>query len=155
MPAVLLRNRYELSPCTGTIHADALCIRAKMTPSGQTIAAMSAGDVPFAHDEIAAGKALHVITDRINHTSELMTDRHRYWNGFLRPLIPVVDVHIGTADRRFQHPDQHVIAASFWNRNVLQPETRLAFGLHDRLHHFLHEQKLSESGTQESRKVRE
>ncbi len=140
MPAVLLRNRYEFSPCTGTIHADALCIRAKMTPPRQTIAAMSTRDVSLAHDEIAPRKALHVITDSINDTSELVTDGHRHWNGFLCPLIPVVDMHVGTADRRFQYPDQHVVAANLWNRNALQPQPRLALGLHNRLHHFLHEQ---------------
>ena len=116
---------------------------------------MSTGDVSLAHHEIAARKSFHVVTDSINDTGKLVTDGHRHWNGFLRPVIPVVDVHVGAADRRLQHPDQHVIAANFWNRNVLQPQTRLAFGLHNRLHHFLHEEKLGESGTQESRKVRE
>src|SRR6516165_5889418 len=101
MPAVLLRNRHKFCPRPRAIDADALCIRAKMTPPRQTIAAMSAGDVSLAHDEIAARKSFYVVADSINHTSELMTDRHRHWNGFLRPLIPVVDVHIGTADRRF------------------------------------------------------
>src|SRR5215471_10041600 len=97
MPAVFLRNRYELSPSTGTIHADALCIRAKMTPPRQTIPAMSTGDVSLAHDEIAARKSFHVVADSINHTRKLVTDGQWHGNGFLRPLIPVVDVHIGTA----------------------------------------------------------
>ena len=34
-------------------------------------------------------------------------------------------------------------------------KTRLRFGLHNRLHHFLHEEKLGESGKQESRKVQQ
>ena len=126
-----------------------------MPPSRQAIAAVSTCDVSLAHHEISARKSSHVVTDSINDAGKLMTDGHRHSDGFLRPVIPVVDVHVSTADRRLQHPDQHVIAANFWNRNILQPQTRLAFGLYNRLHHFLHEEKLGESGTQESRKVRE
>src|SRR5262249_52709033 len=131
------------------------CIWTKMPPSCKAIAAMSTRDVSLADHQIAARKSFDVITDSINNAGELVTDGHGYWNGFLSPLIPIVDVHVRTADRRLQHPNQYLIAANFWNRNVLQPQPRLAFGLHNRLHHFLHGEKLGESGTQESRKVRE
>ena len=107
-----------------------------MPPSGQTIAAMSAGDVSLAHDEIAARKTFHVIADTLNDADKLVADRHRHRNRFLRPGIPVVNVHVGTADRCLQDPDQHVIAADFWNRNILEPKTRLGFGFHNRLHRF-------------------
>ena len=110
----------------GTIHAYPLRVRTKMPPASQTIAAVSTGDVSLAHHEIAAHKSFHVVTDSINDAGKLVTDGHRHWNGFLRPVVPVVDVHVGTADRRLQHPDQHVIAADLWNRNILEPETRLA-----------------------------
>src|SRR5262249_59120481 len=109
-----------------------------MPPSGQTITAMSTGDVSLAYHEISGRKSFHVVTNNIDDTSKLVTDGHRHWNGFLRPVIPVVDVHVGTADRRLQDPDQHVIAANFWDRNVFQPQAWLSFGLHNGLHHFLH-----------------
>src|SRR5439155_26963442 len=48
VPTVVLRNRYELRPRTGTIDAHALCVWAKMTAPGQAIAAMSTSDVPLA-----------------------------------------------------------------------------------------------------------
>ena len=97
-----------------------------MPPPGEAIAAMSAGDVSLADDEIASRKSFHVVTDRINDADKFVTDGHRHWNRFLRPGVPVVNVHVGTADRRLQHADQHVIAANFWNRNFLEPQTRLA-----------------------------
>src|SRR5262249_24406439 len=111
----------KFCPRARAIDADAKCIWAKMPPSSQTIAAMSAGDVSLANYEIAAGKAFHVIADSINHTGKLVTDGHRHWNGFLRPVIPVVNVHVGAADRRLQHPNQPLIAANFRNRSVFEP----------------------------------
>src|SRR6476659_2372668 len=120
-----------------------------MPPPRQTIPAMSTGDVTLAHHEIAARKSFHVITDSINDPGKLMTDGHRHWNGFLRPVIPVVDMHVGTADRRLQHPDQHVVTADFWNRNILEPKARLGFRLHNGLHHFLHNTTLGQSAKHE------
>jgi hypothetical protein len=115
-----------------------------MPPSGQTIAAVSTGDVSLTHHEIAAHKSSHVVADSIHDTGKLVTDSHRHWNCFLCPIIPVVDVHVGTADRRLQHADQHVTPANVWNRHVLQPQTWLALRLHDRFHHFLHDTTLGQ-----------
>jgi len=64
-------------------------------------------------------------------------------------------VHVGSADGSFQHPNEHIVAPNFWSGNFLEPQTRLGFGLHNGLHHFLHGKKLGESGEQENRKVRE
>src|SRR6266496_3415479 len=149
MPAVVLWNRHKFSPRTGTIHANALRVRAKMTPPGKTIATMTTGDVPLADYEIALCKSFHVIANGINNADKLVTNRHRHRNGFLRPRVPVVDVHVGPTDGSFQNPDEHLVAANFWDRNFLEPETGLGFGLHNGLHHFLHNGKLGQSGIQE------
>jgi hypothetical protein len=45
--------RDKLRPRAGPIDANALRIRAQMTPPGETIAAMSTSDVAFADDKIA------------------------------------------------------------------------------------------------------
>src|SRR5207237_6679333 len=149
VPAGVLRDCHYLRPCTGTIHAHTLRVRAKMTSPSETIATVSTGDVSLAHHEIAVRKAFHVIADSINDADKLVTDRHWHRDCFLRPRVPIVDVHVGPADGGFQHADKHVIAADFWNRNFLEPETRLGFGLHNGLHHFLHNRKLGQSGKQE------
>jgi hypothetical protein len=78
-----------------------------------------------------------------------MADRHGNRDRFLRPRVPVVNVNISSADRGFQDTNKDVIAAHFRDRNFLEPQPRLGFGLHDGLHHFLHDKKLGESGTQE------
>src|SRR3954453_15215011 len=105
MPAVALGNNNEFFPCGGTIHTYPSRVRTKMPPPRKAISAVSTGDVSLADDEVAARKALHVIPDSINNTGKLVPDRHRHWNGILRPLIPVVDVHVSPADRRLQHTD--------------------------------------------------
>jgi hypothetical protein len=125
-----------------------------MTPPGKTIPAMSTGDVSLAYNEIPFGKAFHVIAHGLDCADKFVTDRHGHGNRFLRPLVPIVDVYVGPADRRLQYTNQHVIARSLWNRNFLEPQAKLGFRFHDGLHRFLHGKKLGESGTQESRKVR-
>ena len=82
-----------------TIHADALCVRAKMTPAGQTISAMPANDVAFAVTRSPGCKTADCDPDLIDYADEFVADDHRHRNRFLRPRIPVVNVNIGAADR--------------------------------------------------------
>ena len=119
-----------------TIHADALRVRAKMTPAGETVSAMSADDVTFAGDEIARRKTFHAIADAIDDADEFMADDHRHRDRLLRPRVPVINVNVGAADRVFMNPNEDIVAADFRNRNFFEPQTRLGFALHDRLHRF-------------------
>src|SRR6266516_1903341 len=98
MPAVVLRDRHKFGPRTGTIHANALRVRAKMTPPGQAIATVSTGDVSLAHNEIALCKSFHVIADVLDDADKLVADSHRHRNCFLRPCVPVVDVDVRSAN---------------------------------------------------------
>ena len=149
MPAIVLGYRHKFRPRARAIDADAKRIWTKMPPSREAIAAVSTGDVSLADHEIAASKSFHVVTDNTHDTGKLVTDGHRHRNGFLRPVVPVVDVHVCTTDRRLQHPDQHVIAANFWNRNILEPKTGLCFCFDYRLHRRLHDSKLGEAEKRE------
>ena len=134
----LIRDRQEFGKGAGTIHADALRVRAKMTAAGETIAAMSAGDVTFPRNEIAWRKTFHVIADVFDHADKLVADDHRNRDRFLRPRVPVVNVNVGPADRCFLDPNEHIVAFDFRDRNFLEPQSGLGFALHDRLHRFLH-----------------
>src|SRR4029077_15322074 len=78
-----------------------------------------------------------------------VTNYHRHGNRLLGPCIPVVNVHVGPADRRFTYANEHVVALDFWNGNALEPQTRLGSRLHHRLHHFLHNGNLCQSAKQE------
>ena len=117
-----------------------------MAPAGEAIAAMSASDVAFADDEIAGREAFHVIANKIDNPDKFVADGHRHGNRFLRPGVPVIDVHVCSADGSFDDPNQHVIATDFGNGNFFEPKSRLGFAFHDGLHRFLHGNKLGESG---------
>ena len=144
-------NGDKLRPRAGPIHADALGVRAKMTPPGKTIAAMSTSDVAFADNKIARRKAFHVIADKIDHADKFMADRHRHRNRFLGPGVPIIYVDVGAADGRLQDANEDIICACFRNRDFLEPQAGLGFSLHDGLHRFLHDKKLGGSVTQETK----
>ena len=72
----------------------------------------------------------HDVTDRKpsdilayfdNLACVLMATDHGYWNGFLRPVIPVVDVNISTADGRLVNFDENFVSRNLGNRHVLKP----------------------------------
>src|SRR5207253_11358639 len=60
----------------GAIHAHALCVRAKVTPSRKAIATMSTGDVPLAYHEIALCESFHMIAYIVDNANKLVTDCH-------------------------------------------------------------------------------
>ena len=109
MPGIRRGNGHELGPGARPVYAHALCVWAKMPPARQTIAAMPAGDVTFADDEIALGESADIAADAINFADELVTDRYRDRDGFLRPRIPVVNMNIGPADRCFERVNEDVV----------------------------------------------
>src|SRR5882757_4996725 len=149
MPAVLLRNRDELRPSPGTINADTLRVWTQMPPSREAIPTMPTGDVPFGDDEIAASKTFDVVPHAIHNADKLMANDHRHRNRFLRPCVPVINMHVRATDRCLQDADEHIIAADCRNRNILEPKARLGFRLHNGLHHFLHGTTLGQSAKQE------
>ena len=98
VPCISRGNGDEFGPGTGAINADALRVRTKMTTAGETIPAMSAGDVAFPDDEVAFGKSAHICSHRCDLTDKFVADCHRHGNGLLRPIIPIINVNISAAD---------------------------------------------------------
>jgi hypothetical protein len=123
-----------------------------MTPAGEAIAAMAAGNVTFADDEIAFGKTFDVIADAIDSTHKFMAYGHRHRDRFLGPAVPVIYMYVRSADGGLEDADEDVVARNFRNGNLLEPQSGLGFCLYDGLHRLLHKRKLDESGNQESRK---
>jgi hypothetical protein len=105
--------------------------------------------VTLGNDEIAAGEPFYVIANAIDNTDKLMANDHRHRNRFLRPGIPVVNVHVRAADGCFQDADLRIVTADLWNGNLLEPQTGLGSGFDNRLHGGLHNSKLGESGKRE------
>src|ERR1700736_5933722 len=94
-----------------------------MPPARAAIAAMSAGYVAFSRHAIAGVEAANFAAQFDDFAGIFMADGHGHGDGFLRPGIPVVDVHVGTAYRRTVDLDEYVIVAHRRVRNVLEPDT--------------------------------
>src|SRR5215831_11358745 len=105
-----------------------------MPPAGAAVAAVSASDVTFARDAIADGKSAHLASDLDHGSAILMTDRHGNGNGLLRPRIPVVNVHIRSADRSFVDRNAYVVGAKDGRRNVLKFDARSSAMFDERFH---------------------
>ena len=98
------------------------------------IAAMPADDVAFARDALADAKPAHLLAHRLDHADVFVADVHRHRDRLLRPLVPVVDVHVGAADRGLADADEHVVRADRGLGRLGHPDAGLALHLRKRPH---------------------
>src|SRR5260370_41936430 len=93
-----------------------------MAPAGTAVAAMAAGDVAFGRYPVAQ----LIIVDARSHLDdaahELMADDQPGGDRALGPLVPIVDMQIGAADRRLLDLDQHLVGADFGHRHLFHPD---------------------------------
>ena len=82
-------------------------------------------------------KIRDVGADFDNLADKLMADDHRHRNRFLRPGVPVVDMHVGAADSGAIDLDQHIVDADFRFRDVFQPQPAGGFAF-DKCFHESH-----------------
>jgi hypothetical protein len=130
-------QRNELSERPLAVNADAQRVRAKMPSACKAIAAASADHVSFAADDIARIKIADIRPDLDDLTNKFVADRHRDRNGFLRPLVPLVDVNVGAADAGIAHAYQHIVDADSRLGNIFEPQTRLCLSLNQCFHSLL------------------
>jgi hypothetical protein len=57
-----------------------------------------------------------------------------YRDGLARPIVPLVDVHVGAANARAVHADQDVVDADAGLVDVFQPEAGLVFAFDECFH---------------------
>ena len=118
----------------GPIDSHSLGVRAKMTPARQAIPAPAAGHVPFPAHDVAGIKVGDVRTHFHNFAHKLVPDHHRHMDGFLRPVVPLINVQIRAADARAMHANEHVINANFRLLDVLKPKSRFSFTFYECFH---------------------
>src|SRR5690606_309350 len=128
------RDREVLGKAARADHADADGVRAEMALARAAIAAMAAGDVAFARDAITNRITLHLAAYRLAHAPELLAHGHRHGNRALRPLVPVVDVDVGAADRGFPHADQQIVRPVLRPLHLLHPDAFFGFGFDECFH---------------------
>ena len=72
------------------------------------------------HHDIAHPKTFYIGPQIDDLTRIFMSCSHGCLNAF-GPIVPVINVYIGTADRRFMHFDQHIVTAHRRDLHVFQP----------------------------------
>src|ERR1700730_14006131 len=107
-----------------------------MPPARAAITAVPAGDVTLARNAVARAEAAYFAAQFDDFSRVFMADGHGHGNGFLRPGIPVVDVHVGAAYRRAMDLDEHVIVADRRLRDVLPPDAGFSTCLEECFHVF-------------------
>ena len=136
-PEIRARHRDIFGEAAGPIHADAFRVRAKMTPPGETVAAMTTNDVAFGGDDFAWRKIVDSAADSIDHADEFMTDHHRHRDRLLRPRIPVVNMNVGAADRGLW-TRMRTSSVQLPELEPLPAKTRFGSTFHKRLHRLAH-----------------
>ena len=131
---VLRRDHDVLGEGPGPGDADAGVVVAELAPAALAVATVAARDVALAGDPLADLEPDDVGAELLDLAHELVADHHRDRNRRLRPRVPVVDVQVGSADRRLADPDQHVAVAGLGLGDVLEPQAGFGSRLHQRLH---------------------
>mmetsp|Transcript_19346 Transcript_19346/g.53121 ORF Transcript_19346/g.53121 Transcript_19346/m.53121 type:complete len:273 (-) Transcript_19346:175-993(-) len=123
------------------IHADADGVAAKVSDSRAAIAAMPAHDVALATHAVTLLEALDVWAHVHHDARELMPDGHAPRDRLLRPLVPVVDVHVRAADRCALHLDQDIVISRLRHLLLVHPNAAFPLQLRQRAH--LHPRELA------------
>jgi hypothetical protein len=135
---VVLRDREVFGEGAGTLHAHSERVSAQVSAARPTVAAVAADDMALARDPLAQPVLGHRAPEIGDLAHELVADHHRNRHRSARPLVPVVDMHVGAADRALANPDQHVVGTDLGHRHLLHPDARLGSRLDQRLHQVRH-----------------
>ena len=73
-------------------------------------------------DTIARLEAAHFAADLDHLATEFMSDRHRHRDRLPCPRVPVIDVHVGAADRGLADADQDVVMTHARLGNLFHPD---------------------------------
>jgi hypothetical protein len=97
-----------------------------MPSPSQAISATPTNDVAFPANDIAGKEVVDTLPDLDNLTYKFVPNRHRHRDGLLCPLVPLVDVNVGTADSGVSHAHQHIVDANGGLVNLFQPQSPLS-----------------------------
>ncbi len=97
-----------------------------MPPPGQAVAAPSTNDMAFAADDVAGKEVADIRSHRNNFADKFVPNRHRNRDRLLRPIVPLINMDVGSADAGVSHTDQDIIdTADFGFWYLFKPKSRL------------------------------
>ena len=134
VPDIGNRNGKIFRKTAVPVHPDSLGIGAEMPPPGKAVPAMTADNMAFSADKIPHLHIVDMFAERRHPAHKFVPDGHGGRDGFLTPLIPVVNMHICAADGGLFDLDKNIILADFRDRNIHQRQPRRAFFFHQCFH---------------------
>ena len=111
-----------LGEAAGAIHAHTLRVAAEVSLAGAAVAAMTTGDVALARDALSVLEADDLRAHLDHLADELVARDHGHRHRSLRPLVPVVDVHVRAADGRLLDANLDVVGAHLGLGLVAHPD---------------------------------
>jgi hypothetical protein len=137
-PQVRGRHRDVLGERAGAVDADADRVRTQVLLAGAAVAADAADDMAFGRDALPQCIPAHARTHVDDAADELVADDQTRLDHALRPLVPLVDVQVGAADRGLFELDEHLVRPDLGQRHLLHPDALGGLALDQRLHRLLH-----------------
>ena len=91
------------------VDAEDLRLLAHVRLARAAVEAHAAGDVALGRDVVALGDVADRAPGRDDRPAELVAERERRLDPLRRPLVPALDVQVGSADARRLDPDEHLV----------------------------------------------
>ena len=96
----------------------------QMTTTGTAVTAVTTGDMAFAGNTLTEFQSRAHLRPFLRFRPRIRDQRaYPYRNSVLRPLIPMVDMHICTTDRCLANLDQYIVITRFRLWLVCHPDT--------------------------------
>jgi len=89
-----------------------------MAAPGAAVTAVAANDVSFAGNALPDLEVANVFADFFDVPDVFVPDDHRHGNGLLRPLVPLVNMHVGSANGGFFDANQNIVRTANGFGNV-------------------------------------
>jgi hypothetical protein len=124
VPHVGRGHRDVFREASVAIDADDLRVRAHVRISGAAQEASAVDNMPFGSNAIAFLNVGDESSDFDYVAGEFMADDERRLAAAARPLIPVVDVHVGSANSGAANFDQNFIVSDFRLGHITQNHSR-------------------------------
>src|SRR4029077_2629678 len=103
------RDREVLREATGPMDPDDLQVVADVPEVVPALVALPAGNVAFDGHEVAVGDPLDAAAGLDDFAGDLVAQDEGGLDDALRPVVPLVDVQVGPADRRRLALEQDVV----------------------------------------------
>ncbi len=120
LPEHALREPHKFGVRAVHVDAQDAVVLADVRVAGPALEAHAAGDVRLGRDIVADGDHRDVRPDFHHFTAQLMADDAGRVNAALRPLVPSVDMVVGSAQRRGYDAHNHLAGPGLRLGNIQQ-----------------------------------